>query len=320
MLRGLRRRSCCALDPQPDLIVHTGDLTDFGLPEEYAHLKAILAPLAAPILADSRQPRRARGDARRRSPRKAICRAQGFLHYAVERGPLRFVGLDTLVPGQGGGELCAERLAWLDATLGQKPDMPTLVLMHHPPFLTGIAHMDRIGLAGRDGFAAVMRRHDQVQAILCGHVHRPTVTHVGGRPAMICPSPAHQVALDLRPEGAERLPARAAGLHAAPLAGWAARLARGRARRLAGSVPVLQCQRCLDRWIVFVLDQTRLQATWSRLSGSDLPQVAIRPTRTRGPAGPASSSDGTARVPHFRTRHTCGVSSSAARRWRNPRD
>ena len=46
----------------------------------------------------------------------------------------------------------------------------------------------------------------------------------------------------------------------------------------------------------------------SRLSGSDLPQVAIRPTRTRGPAGHAGSSDGTARVPHFRTRHTCGVS------------
>ena len=47
--------------------------------------------------------------------------SQGFLHYAVERGGLRFIGLDTLVPGQGGGELCAERLAWLDATLGQSP-------------------------------------------------------------------------------------------------------------------------------------------------------------------------------------------------------
>src|SRR5215813_3338957 len=39
------------LDPQPDLIVHTGDLTDLGLPGEYAHLKEILAPLRTPILA-----------------------------------------------------------------------------------------------------------------------------------------------------------------------------------------------------------------------------------------------------------------------------
>jgi 3',5'-cyclic-AMP phosphodiesterase len=189
-----------ALDPQPNLILHTGDLTDFGLLEEYVHLKAILAPLRAPILAvpgnhDEREAMRQSFAAEGYLP------AHGFLHYAVEHGPLRFVGLDTVVPGQGGGELCTERLHWLDSTLDQKPDMPTVVLMHHPPFLTGIAHMDSIGLAGRDGFAAVMRRHTQVEAILCGHVHRPTFTRVGGRATMICPSPAHQVALDLRPEG-----------------------------------------------------------------------------------------------------------------------
>ena len=43
----------------------------------------------------------------------------GFLQYAVEDYPLRLVALDTLVPGEGGGELCAERLAWLDAHAGR---------------------------------------------------------------------------------------------------------------------------------------------------------------------------------------------------------
>jgi Icc protein len=197
-------RDCVAellkLDPQPDLVVHTGDLTDFGLPDEYANLKAILAPLQAPLLAipgnhDEREAMR------QAFAPDGYLPAHGFLQYAVERGPLRFVGLDTVVPGQGSGELCSERLHWLDATLRQKPDIPTVVMMHHPPFLTGIAHMDRLGLVGRDGFASVMQRHSQVETILCGHVHRPTFARVGGRPAMICPSPAHQVALDLRPEG-----------------------------------------------------------------------------------------------------------------------
>jgi 3',5'-cyclic AMP phosphodiesterase CpdA len=188
------------LDPQPDLVVHTGDLTDLGLPDEYAHLKAILKPLKAPMLAvpgnhDERAAMRAAFAAEGYLP------AHGFLHYAVEHGPLRFVGLDTVVPGQGGGELCAERLAWLDAALSEKPATPTVVLMHHPPFLTGIVHMDRIGLEGRDGFAEVMRRHGQVEVILCGHFHRIIRATVGGRAAMIGPSPAHQVALDLRPEG-----------------------------------------------------------------------------------------------------------------------
>jgi Icc protein len=189
-----------ALDPQPDLIVHTGDLTDLGLPDEYAHLKEILAPLTAPILAvpgnhDEREAMRAAFAAEGYLP------VQGFLHYAVERGPLRLVGLDTVVPGQGGGALCAERLGWLDATLAEMPAAPTLILMHHPPFPTGIAHMDRIGLQGCEDFAEIVRSHPQVEAILCGHVHRVIRASVGGRPAMICPSPAHQVALDLRPEG-----------------------------------------------------------------------------------------------------------------------
>ena len=108
-------RACVAdllkLDPQPDLIVHTGDLTDFGLAEEYEHLKSLLAPLKAPILAvpgnhDKREAMRAAFAAEGYLP------ARGFLQYETERGGLRFIGLDTVVPGQGGGELCAERLAW----------------------------------------------------------------------------------------------------------------------------------------------------------------------------------------------------------------
>ena len=188
------------LDPQPDLIVFTGDLVDFGYPEEYANLKSLLAPLRVPILAvpgnhDEREAMRAAFASEGYLP------AQGFLQYAVERGPLRFVGLDTVIPGQGGGELCATRLAWLDATLAARPAMPTLILMHHPPFVTGITHMDRLGLEGRDVFAAIVKRHAQVEAILCGHVHRAIHARVGGRTAIICPSPAHQVALDLTPEG-----------------------------------------------------------------------------------------------------------------------
>ena len=33
----------------PDAVVHTGDMTQHGAPEEYAHLRALLAPLKAPL-------------------------------------------------------------------------------------------------------------------------------------------------------------------------------------------------------------------------------------------------------------------------------
>jgi 3',5'-cyclic-AMP phosphodiesterase len=88
----------------------------------------------------------------------------------------------------------------LEQTLAAS-EQPTLILMHHPPFVTGIAHMDAIGLSGRDAFASIVSRHSQVQAILCGHLHRNIQTLVGGRRALCAPSPAHQVALDLRSDG-----------------------------------------------------------------------------------------------------------------------
>jgi 3',5'-cyclic-AMP phosphodiesterase len=192
-----------ALDPRPDLIVLTGDLVDFGSPEEYAFLGKLLAPLQVPLVAipgnhDEREAMRAAFAAGGYLP------STGFLQFAIDDYPLRIVGLDTLVPGRGGGRLCPERLAWLDETLKQRQHVPTLLLMHHPPFLTGIRHMDDVGLAGKEELAAILARHAQVQVLLCGHLHRPIYGQVGGRPALTCPSPAHQVALDLRPEAPSR--------------------------------------------------------------------------------------------------------------------
>ena len=37
-----------ALEPRPDAVIVTGDLVDQGEPEQYEHLKALLAPLAIP--------------------------------------------------------------------------------------------------------------------------------------------------------------------------------------------------------------------------------------------------------------------------------
>jgi Icc protein len=194
-----------SLKQQPDLILLTGDLVDLGRPEEYDHLKSILAPLKQRIIAipgnhDER-------DAMRDAFAGGYLPTQrgSFLQFAVNDDyPLRILGLDTLIPGQGGGELCAERLDWLDETLKQRPDQPTLVMMHHPPFQTGIGHMDKIGLQGANEFERIVAQHAQIRLILCGHLHRVIRADVGGRSALTCPSPAHQVALDIDPEAPSR--------------------------------------------------------------------------------------------------------------------
>jgi Icc protein len=187
-----------ALDPAPDIVVATGDLVDGGQPGEYEHLRRLLAPLPMPVFLipgnhDEREALRTACGDRGYFPRL------GFLNYVVEAYPVRLVALDTVIPGEARGTLCEERLAWLDRTLAAAPERPTIVLMHHPPFATGIAHMDALGLDSGDRLAAVIADHRQVERILCGHLHRSIqVRFARTTLASTAPSTAHQVALDLR--------------------------------------------------------------------------------------------------------------------------
>jgi Icc protein len=188
-----------ALDPRPDVVIATGDLVDAGSPAEYDRLRRLLAPLDIPLYVVP-----GNHDARRAL--HAAFAGEGylpdggdFLHYTVEDWPVRLIGLDTLVPGEPSGALCAERLGWLAARLAEQPERPTLVFMHHPPIATGIAHMDAMGLADAAALAELMRRHPQVERVACGHVHRSIQARFVGTIASVAPSTAHQVALDLRP-------------------------------------------------------------------------------------------------------------------------
>jgi 3',5'-cyclic AMP phosphodiesterase CpdA len=188
------------LPQRPDAIVFTGDLADFGRPEEYAHLRQLLAPLPMPyyLLPGNHDER---STLRQVFADHAYLRQwEPYIQYAIDDWPLRIVAIDTVIPGEGGGRLDDERLAWLDRTLGAAPKKPTVVVMHHPPFTTLIGHMDRVGLEGSEALARVIARHPQVERVLCGHLHRPIQYRFAGTIASTSPSPAHQVALDLSPD------------------------------------------------------------------------------------------------------------------------
>src|SRR6185503_17805355 len=182
---------------RPDLVLATGDLVDHGRIEEYERLRAILERLGMPAyLIPGNHDDRA--NLRSAFGRHRYLGDDGsFIQYTIEDWPVRLIALDTLVPGSGGGHLCANRLAWLDDRLREAPERPTLIFMHHPPFVTGIASMDGMGLDGIDALATVIRHHPQVERIVAGHVHRPIVRRFAGTVACTCPGTAHQVVLDL---------------------------------------------------------------------------------------------------------------------------
>jgi 3',5'-cyclic-AMP phosphodiesterase len=179
----------------PDVVLITGDLTNDGDAPVYAGLATMLAGLQAPFFVltgnhDDRELTRAQFGA-------GYLPQSGPLCYAIEHLALRLIALDTLVAGAPWGRLGAEQLAWLDARLGEAPHRPTLVALHHPPFRTGIGHLDHSMLRDADALAAVIGRHGHVERVLCGHVHRSIQRRFAGTLAQSAPSCAHQTELVL---------------------------------------------------------------------------------------------------------------------------
>ena len=191
-----------SLDPRPDVVIASGDLTDHGLAEEYDLLREILANLIPPVFViPGNHDRReslltAFADEDYMPPRDAP-----FVNYAIETFPLRLIGLDTTVSEHNHGMMCERRLRWLDETLSARCDSPTLIFMHHPPFRTGVQWMDAAGLHGGRMMEAVVRRHRQVVRVACGHIHRPIHVGWGGTIASVSPSTCFQAALNLTGRG-----------------------------------------------------------------------------------------------------------------------
>jgi 3',5'-cyclic AMP phosphodiesterase CpdA len=185
-----------ALAPAPDFVVISGDLADTPTTNEYDHLESLLDPLKLPFAAipgnhDSRELMRAA------FPHAAYAFPSGPLDQRIEVGGLDLLLLDSSVPGEPYGDLSRPSLQWLEATLASSTDRPALLVLHHPPFITGIRHMDRQNLHNAAELALIVRRHARARLIACGHVHRATLTMFAGLPCTICPAPNHAVNLDL---------------------------------------------------------------------------------------------------------------------------
>ena len=186
------------LDPLPDVVLATGDLVNDGLPAQYDHLLRLLERLSVPVLPipgnhDDRT------EMRHRFPQLPAGGPDDPIDYVVDDHAVRMIGLDTSIPGdRHDGLLTTAQLDWLDRQLAAAPDSPTVIFQHHPPFDSGMAWMDeRHGFADPDSEAAVLRRHPQVEAVLCGHFHRSIHRRFGGTIASSCPSTAVQMVLDL---------------------------------------------------------------------------------------------------------------------------
>ena len=98
-----------ALNPAPDVIVHTGDIVHNGRTDEYAEAVRILAKANAPVYVipgnkDDRTNLRAAF-----SPHGYLKPGSDFIEYALEDYPVRLIAVDTLSTTSNKGDFCSVR-------------------------------------------------------------------------------------------------------------------------------------------------------------------------------------------------------------------
>lgn len=184
------------LDVQPNLVVHTGDITHDALAQEYHSARQLLDQLRAPyfVMPGNRDKRelllKEFNDERYQLPN------QGWVQYSIEDYPVRLIMVDTVSIKTNKGELCDARLNHLEQMLSADTTKPVALFLHHPPYeAVGIPdpyqYADWLDV---EKLAKLLSRYKNICGVYCGHVHR----HIDGSIAGINASAITCLAGDLR--------------------------------------------------------------------------------------------------------------------------
>lgn len=186
-----------SFQPAPDVVLMTGDLGNAGNDQEMQQAGALLAKLNCPVyMVPGNHDDRA---VMRSAFGNGACpvRDDGFINYVVDDYDVRLIGLDSTSAGKPGGEFCLIRAAWLDEQLASDSQKPTIIFMHHPPVKCSVPETDEDGFAGVEHLAGVVKKYDNIERILCGHIHLVTHTRWHGTIISSAPSMGMQLELDL---------------------------------------------------------------------------------------------------------------------------
>jgi len=153
----------------PDFVLHCGDITDTGLPDEYERYWQTVPAALRGLIRHVPGNHEVRWD----PTAKGLYRGQfGAAPYSFDAGGVHVTGLDLTQPLLEPGRCGAAALEWLDRNLAAAGG-PALLFQHFP---VGGEH-DYV-----DDQAALLEliaRHD-VRVLVAGHVHRETVSRLDG--------------------------------------------------------------------------------------------------------------------------------------------
>lgn len=183
------------LDPRTDFLVFTGDLAGeddlrcyhtfrdivggFDIPKYYVVGNHDLrGGIRSVLLDESGDGAGAKGDD---SP----------LYYEFEHQSVRFLVLDSQIPGRVEGGLDPEQLQWVHRVIAADARRPTVVFVHHPPVPIDVQWLDEHRIDNGDDLLQILARGN-VLRLFFGHVHMPASVSRYGVTCSSVPSTCYQ--------------------------------------------------------------------------------------------------------------------------------
>lgn len=167
--------------PRPDFVLATGDIAQDASVGAYHYFQSQIDQFAVPS-------RWFPGNHDDRDILKEALNNGDETDRLLRVGNWQIILLDSSVKGKVHGQLRDEDLNFLDQCLSERPDLHTLISFHHHPVDIGSTWLDKIGLHNRDQLFEVLDRHDNVKAILWGHIHQEFLAFRGDVQLMATPS------------------------------------------------------------------------------------------------------------------------------------
>jgi len=87
-------------------------------------------------------------------------------------GNWQIIALNSQIPGKPGGRLDKQELEFLEDCLRACPDRHALIAVHHHCLTIASPWLDAMMIENSEEFFAVLRRHPEVKAVTCGHIHQ----------------------------------------------------------------------------------------------------------------------------------------------------
>ena len=152
---------------EPDVVVVTGDFTNFGYRQEFKTAAAYLERIKSPVHS---------------VPGNHDARNVGYVHFEELIGPrhwgidvkgVRIVGADSSEPDLDEGQIGRERYPWLGEQFGGDWGLKVFVLHHHLIPIPGTGRERNIVFDAGDLLEILIS--NQVNLVLSGHKHVPYV-------------------------------------------------------------------------------------------------------------------------------------------------